>query len=164
MVSNNNNSMNTSYITSEEKKKLLDTISDLYKQRIKALKEKEDAAAMGDLSENSEYKEAIRMLAIIDRNLMRYNKIISSSSAVDPSKLTGDTVKFGATVTVMDIETDKERTYQIVSEYGASIETHSISILSPLGKALIGKKTGDYIEFFTPKGFKNYQVIDIKYI
>ena len=156
--------MSTQYITIKEKKQLLESIENLHKKRAQVLKEKEAAMALGDLSENSEYKESIRMICIIDGNIMKYNSIISSANSVDPAKLSGDTIKFGATVTVIDMDIDKEFTYQIVSEFGASVESHSISISSPLGKALIGKQTGDYIELSLPKGTKNYQIINISYI
>ena len=156
--------MNTLYITNKEKEHLLKELESLHKRRPIVLKEKENAMALGDLSENSEYKEAIRMLGTIDGNIARYNHIMSVAVFVDPKTLSSDKIKFGATVKIVDIETDKEYTYQIVSEHGASVESNSISVTSPLGKALIGKKVDDYVEINIPKGFKTYQVIEIKYI
>ena len=88
---------------------------------------------------------------------------LSMADVIDVSKLSGDTVKFGATVTVADCDTDNESSYQIVGEYEANLESGLISIASPLAKAMIGKKEGDFAEVNIPNGIKEYEILAIEY-
>ena len=117
----------------------------------------------GDLSENAEYHAAKERQGMVEVRLKEVEGIISHAQVIDPSTLTGDMVKFGATVMVADEETDEESTYQIVGSHEADAKNGSLSITSPLAKALIGKTQGDSVEVMTPKGAKSYEIIDVTF-
>ncbi len=117
----------------------------------------------GDLSENAEYHAAKERQGMIEARLKDIEGIISHAQVIDPSTLTGDTVKFGATVMVADQETDEESTYRIVGSHEADAKNGSLSITSPLAKALIGKTLGDSVEVTTPKGARSYEIIDVQF-
>ena len=106
----------------------------------------EEARGHGDLSENAEYHAAREKQSFIEGRIMELETIIPAAEVIDISKLSGDQVKFGARVTVLDEETEEEKTYRIVGAYEADMKVNSISISSPLAKALIGKKVGDSVE------------------
>ncbi|MEM6635882.1 MAG: transcription elongation factor GreA [Pseudomonadota bacterium] len=126
---------------------------------IKAIAE---AREHGDLSENAEYHAARERQSFIEGRIKEVEAILSLADIIDPSKLSG-AVKFGATVTLVDEDTDEERTYQIVGEPEADIEAGKLNIKSPLARALIGKDEGDSIEVRTPGGEKSYEVLKIAY-
>ncbi len=117
----------------------------------------------GDLSENAEYHAAKERQGMVEVRLKEVEGIISHAQVIDPSTLTGDMVKFGATVMVADEETDEESTYQIVGSHEADAKNGSLSVTSPLAKALIGKTQGDSVEVMTPKGAKSYEIIDVTF-
>ena len=117
----------------------------------------------GDLSENAEYHAAREKQSFIEGRVKELESLLSYAEVIDPSKFSG-TIKFGATVTLVDEETDEERTYQIVGEAEADIEKGLLNIRSPLARALIGKDNGDSVEVKTPGGQRNYEVVEIKFI
>jgi transcription elongation factor GreA len=122
------------------------------------------AREFGDLSENAEYHAAREKQSFIEGRIIDLEDKMARSEQIDISKLSGDTIKFGATVELIDDETEEVVTYNIVGEYEADITKKRVSIASPIAKALIGKLVGDVVEVSTPKGSKSYEVIKIKYI
>ncbi|MCP5368355.1 MAG: transcription elongation factor GreA [Hyphomicrobiales bacterium] len=117
----------------------------------------------GDLSENAEYHAARERQSFIEGRIMELEDIISRADVIDTSQLSGDTVRFGATVMLADEDTDEESTYRIVGSHEADINSGRLSVTSPLGKALIGKKLGDSVEVTTPRGTKSYEVVDVRF-
>ncbi|GGX53575.1 transcription elongation factor GreA [Tateyamaria omphalii] len=126
---------------------------------IKAIAE---AREHGDLSENAEYHSAKEKQSFIEGRIKELESVISLAEVIDPTKLSG-AIKFGATVTLVDEDTDEEKTYQIVGEYEANIEKGLLNIKSPIARALIGKEEGDSVEVRTPGGEKSYEVLKIVY-
>jgi transcription elongation factor GreA len=122
-----------------------------------------EARAHGDLSENAEYSSARERQSFIEGRIEDLEAVISRADVIDPKTLSGETVKFGATVTVVDEEDGDEATYQIVGEYEADIDNNKISIGSPLSRAMIGKGVGDTAAVNTPKGRKNYEIIKVAF-
>lgn len=127
---------------------------------IKAIAE---AREHGDLSENAEYHAARERQSFIEGRVMELEDKISRAEVIDPSKLSGDSIKFGATVKLADEDTDEESTYQIVGQDESDIKAGFISVTSPLARALIGKHVGDTVEVTTPGGSKSYEVIEISF-
>jgi transcription elongation factor GreA len=127
---------------------------------IKAIAE---AREHGDLSENAEYHSAREKQSFVEGRIKELESFISLANVIDPSTLSGP-IKFGATVTIVDEDTDEEKTYQIVGEPEADLEKGLLNIKSPIARALIGKEEGDSIEVRTPGGEKSYEVLSIKYI
>ena len=127
---------------------------------IKAIAE---ARALGDLSENAEYHSAREKQSFIEGRIIELEDKIARSEIIDISKLSGDVVKFGATVKLIDCENDKERIYQIVGEYEADLDHELLSIASPLSRAIIGKKIDDVVEVVTPNGVREYQILEVKF-
>ena len=123
-----------------------------------------EARAHGDLSENAEYSAAKEKQSFIEGRIKELEDKISRADVIDVPSLKADSVKFGATITLLDEDTEEKVTYQIVGEYEAEIKKNQISITAPLARALIGKKVGDSIEVKTPKGEKSYEVLTIKYV
>ncbi len=121
-----------------------------------------DAREHGDLSENAEYHAAREKQSFIEGRVKELESVIGRADVIDPTKLSG-TIKFGATVTIADEDTDEERTYQIVGEAEANIEKSLLNIKSPIARALIGKEEGDSVEVRTPGGERSYEVISIVY-
>lgn len=122
-----------------------------------------EARAHGDLSENAEYAAAKEKQSFIEGRIKELEAAVSRADIIDISSLSGDTVKFGATVTLVDEDSEEENTYQIVGEYEADIKTKKISLVSPMARALIGKKLGDSVEVKTPGGVKSYEILAIRY-
>ncbi|MBS0564173.1 MAG: transcription elongation factor GreA [Proteobacteria bacterium] len=122
-----------------------------------------EAREHGDLSENAEYHAARERQSFVEGRIKELEGILSLADVIDPARLSG-AVKFGATVTVVDDNTDEEKTYQIVGEPEADIERGLLNIRSPLARALIGKDVGDTAEVRTPGGEKSYEILDIRYI
>ncbi len=121
-----------------------------------------EAREHGDLSENAEYHAAREKQSFIEGRVKELEAILSLADVIDPSSLSG-TIKFGATVTLVDEDTDEEKTYQIVGEPEANIEKGLLNLKSPLSRALIGKEEGDSIEVKTPGGEKSYEILNITY-
>jgi transcription elongation factor GreA len=122
-----------------------------------------EARAHGDLSENAEYSAAKEKQSFIEGRIQELEAVISRAEIIDVKSLTGDTIKFGATVKLVDEETEEELTYQIVGDYEADIKRNLISTSAPIGRALIGKKTGASVEVTTPKGARFYEVLSVEY-
>jgi len=121
-----------------------------------------EAREHGDLSENAEYHSAREKQSFIEGRIKEIESIISLADVIDPTTLSG-AIKFGATVTVVDEDTDEEKTWQIVGEYEANIEKGLLNIKSPIARALIGKDEGDCVEVNTPGGQKSYEILTITY-
>ena len=132
------------------------------RERPQVIKAIAEAREHGDLSENAEYHAAREKQSFIEGRIKELEGIISLAEVIDPKKLTGS-VKFSATVTIVDEDTEEESTYQIVGEPEADIEKNKLNVRSPLARALIGKETGDSIEVKSPGGTKNYEIISIYY-
>ena len=121
-----------------------------------------EAREHGDLSENAEYHAARERQSFVEGRIKEIEGILSLADVIDTSKLNGS-IKFGAVVTLVDEDTDEERTYQIVGEPESDIEAGKLNIKSPLARALIGKDEGDSVEVSTPGGEKAYEVLKIVY-
>ena len=126
---------------------------------IKAIAE---AREHGDLSENAEYHSAREKQSFIEGRIKELEGVLSLAEVIDPKSLSGS-VKFGATVTVVDEDTDEEKTWQIVGEHEANIEAGLLNIKSPIARALIGKDEGDSVEVRTPGGDRAYEILKIVY-
>ncbi len=121
-----------------------------------------EAREHGDLSENAEYHSAKEKQSFIEGRVKELEGVISLADVIDVAKLSG-TIKFGATVELVDEETDEEKTYQIVGEYEADIENGKLNMQSPLSRALIGKEEGDSVDVRTPGGVRSYEILKITY-
>ncbi|MDF0601034.1 transcription elongation factor GreA [Psychromarinibacter sp. C21-152] len=121
-----------------------------------------EAREHGDLSENAEYHAAREKQGFIETRIKELEAIIGRADVIDPEKMSGS-IKFGATVELVDEDTDEERTYQIVGEPEADITNGKLNIASPLARALIGKEEGDSVEVRTPGGEKSYEVLSVAY-
>lgn len=122
-----------------------------------------EAREHGDLSENAEYHAARERQSFVEGRIKELEAILSLAEVIDPSKFSG-AVKFGAIITVVDEESDEEKTYQIVGEPEADIERGMLNIKSPLARALIGKDVGDVAEVRTPGGEKTYEILSIRFV
>ena len=122
-----------------------------------------EARLHGDLSENAEYHAARERQSFIEGRLMELEDKVARAEVIDVSKLSGTVVKFGATVTLADEETDEEQTYRIVGEDEADIRNGRLSVTSPLARALIGKGQGDNVEVSTPRGNKSYEIVTMSF-
>lgn len=133
------------------------------KDRPAVIKAIAEAREHGDLSENAEYHAAREQQSHIEGRIKELEAILSLADVIDPESLSGS-IKFGATVELVDEDTDEEKTYQIVGEPEADIEAGKLNIKSPLARALIGKDEGDSVEVRTPGGEKSYEILSIKYV
>ncbi len=121
-----------------------------------------EAREHGDLSENAEYHAAREKQSFIEGRIKELEAIISRAEVIDTARLSGS-IKFGAKVTIVDEDTEEERTYQIVGEAEADIERGLLNIKSPLARALIGKDEGDSVEVRSPGGERSYEIVNIRY-
>ncbi len=122
-----------------------------------------EAREHGDLSENAEYHAAKEHQSFIEGRLMELEDMMSRAQVIDPKTLSGQTIKFGATVTVVDEDTDDEKSYKIVGDHEADVKGGRISISSPISRALIGKTVGDSVEVATPGGGRSYEIIKVEW-
>ncbi len=122
-----------------------------------------EARELGDLKENAEYHSAREKQGFIEGRIKELEGVLGLSEVIDPTKLSG-AIKFGATVTVVDEDTDEEKTWQIVGEHEADVEKGLLNVKSPIARALIGKEEGDSVEVRTPGGQKDYEILSIRYI
>ena len=122
-----------------------------------------EAREHGDLSENAEYHAAKEKQSFIEGRIVELEDKLSRADVIDLSKVKGDKIVFGATVTIIDVDTEDESTYQIVGETEADIEKGRLNIKSPLARALIGKEEGDSVEVMTPGGGKSYEVVSVAF-
>ena len=123
-----------------------------------------EARAHGDLSENAEYHAAKERQGWIEGQIAEIEDKISRAQVIDVSKLSGNKVKFGATVTVIDEDTEEEGRYQVVGDHEADVKSGKISLSSPLSRAMIGKEVGDVVEVQTPGGVKAYEILKVEWI
>src|SRR5690606_13798392 len=136
--------------TSNERRRIIDAIS--------------EARAHGDLSENAEYSAAKEQQSLNEGRIQELEAVLALAEIIDVSKLAGDTVKFGATVTFLDEDTEEEKTYQVVGDPEADASAGRISISSPIARAMIGKQEGDSFEVAAPGGSRSYEIVKIRYI
>jgi transcription elongation factor GreA len=136
--------------TSVERRRIIDAIS--------------EARAHGDLSENAEYHAAKEQQSLNEGRIQELEAMLALAEIIDVSKLSGDTVKFGATVTYVDDDTEEEKTYQVVGDPEADASAGRISISSPIARALIGKAVGDSFEVMAPGGARSFEILKIEYI
>lgn len=136
--------------TANERRRIIDAIA--------------EARAHGDLSENAEYHAAKEQQSLNEGRIKELETILALADVIDVSKLSGSTVKFGATVTYIDEDTEEEKTYQVVGDPEADASGGRISISSPIARAMIGKEVGDTFEVSAPGGARSYEIIEIRYI
>ncbi|MBO6043201.1 MAG: transcription elongation factor GreA [Acetobacter sp.] len=157
--------MHKNPITSQGLNQLKDELHKLKtEERPAVIRAIAEARSYGDLSENAEYHAARERQSFIEGRILELEDIISSAEVVHPASLSGDHIKFGATVSLIDEETDKKVTYQIVGMYEADIKQGKISISSPLAKSLIGKKKGDSVSVSAPAGDRFYEILSVDFI
>lgn len=149
---------NEGYIALEAEIKHLKTI-----ERPRITKAIAEAREHGDLSENAEYHAAKEQQGMTEARLAELEDKLSRAEVIDVSQLSGDQVKFGATVTLVDEDTEEKSTYKIVGEFEADVKQKKVSITSPLARALIGKRKGDTVEVSTPGGGKCYEIMQVKF-
>ncbi len=123
-----------------------------------------EAREHGDLSENAEYHAAKEQQSHNEGRIMELEDVIARAEVIDVSKMSGETIKFGATVELIDEDTDEEKRYQIVGDQEADVSAGKISISSPISRALIGKEIGDSVEVAAPGGARSYEIIKVQYI
>jgi transcription elongation factor GreA len=122
-----------------------------------------EARALGDLSENAEYHAAKEAQALNEGRILELESLISRAEVIDVTKLSGERIKFGATVKLVDEDTEEEKTYQIVGEPEADVHSGRVSVSSPIARALMGKTIGDTVEVTTPGGGKSYEVVGVRF-
>lgn len=122
-----------------------------------------EARSHGDLSENAEYHAAKEKQSFIEGRISELDDKLARADIIDISKLSGTKVRFGATVTIMDVDTEEEQTYKIVGEDEANVKGGKISVTSPIARALIGKEEGDEAEVAAPAGARAYEVVKVVY-
>jgi transcription elongation factor GreA len=118
----------------------------------------------GDLSENAEYHAAKEKQGFIEGRIQELESKLSLSQVIDPTEMSGDTVRFGATVKIINEDTEEESTYQIVGEDEANIKDGKVSITSPIARAMISKEVGDVFEVIAPGGSKGYEILEVHFI
>ncbi|HVT25407.1 MAG TPA: transcription elongation factor GreA [Rhizomicrobium sp.] len=123
-----------------------------------------EARAHGDLSENAEYHAAKERQAFIEGRVIELEDKLGRADVIDVSKLSGSTVKFGATITLVDEDTDEERKFQIVGDHEADAKNGRISVSSPIARALIGKAKGDSVEVAAPGGARSYEILKVEFV
>lgn len=123
-----------------------------------------EAREHGDLSENAEYHAARERQSFIEGRILELEDVVSRAQVIDISKLTGNVVRFGASVTLADEDSDEEVVYQIVGAHEADIKLGRLSVHAPLARALIGKTLGESVEVNSPGGSKSYEIVDVKFV
>jgi transcription elongation factor GreA len=136
--------------TSNERRRIIDAIA--------------EARAHGDLSENAEYSAAKEQQSLNEGRIKELETILALADIIDVTKLSSDTVMFGATVTFLDEDTEEEKTYQVVGDPEADASAGRISISSPIARAMIGKAVGDSFEVAAPGGARSYEILKIRYV
>jgi transcription elongation factor GreA len=123
-----------------------------------------EARAHGDLSENAEYHSAKEAQSLNEGRIHEVEDLIARAEVIDISKLSGSKIKFGATVELVDEDTEEKKTYQIVGDQEADVKSGRISISSPIARALIGKEVGETIEVNAPGGARGYEVVNVRFV
>jgi len=151
-------------MTAEGHSAMMDEVKHLKTvERPRIIKAIEEARSHGDLSENAEYHAAKEQQGWTEARVAELEDKLSRAEIIDISKLSGDTVMFGAKVTLIDEETDEKTAYQIVGEFEADVKKGKISVSSPIARAIIGKKKGDSVEVNTPGGGKSYEIAKVSW-
>lgn len=132
-------------------------------ERPKNVRDIEEALAHGDLRENSEYHAAKERQAFIEGRSREIDSILAQAEVIDPSKLSGTRVVFGATVKLADTDTGEEITYSIVGDHEADVKAFRIAISAPLARAMIGREEGDSVTFKSAKGTREYQIVSVRF-
>ena len=157
--------MNKIPMTSEGYSKLQDELKKLTSEdRPNIIAAIAEARGHGDLSENAEYQYAKEQQSLIEGRISDLESTISRAEVIDIKSMTGEDIKFGATIEIEDDDTGTIHNYQIVGEYESDIENKKLSITSPLARGLIGKTEEDNVEINSPKGLKSYTILSVKYI
>lgn len=123
-----------------------------------------EARAHGDLSENAEYHAAKEKQGWIEGQILEFEDKVGRAQVIEPTKLSGETVVFGATVDILDEDTEEQKTYQIVGDFEADVKGGKISVQSPISRALIGKTVGDSVEVAAPGGSRSYEIMNVQFI
>ncbi len=142
---------------------LKEELRELKEERPKISKEIGVAIDHGDLSENAEYHAAKDRQGMVEAHIKDIEAKLALSEIIDPAKMSGDIVRFGATVTLMNIDTDEENTYQIVGSDEANIDEGTVSISAPLARALVAKQEGDEVTVKMPAGIRNFEIVSVEY-
>ena len=132
-------------------------------ERPRIIQQITEARSHGDLSENAEYHSAKEAQSHNEGRIVELEDMLQRAEVIDVSKLSGATIKFGATVTLIDEDTEAKKVFQIVGESEADVKSGRVSITSPTARALIGKKVGDSVEVNTPGGGKSYEIVKVDY-
>ncbi|NLH50373.1 MAG: transcription elongation factor GreA [Myxococcales bacterium] len=132
-------------------------------ERPKVIQAIAEARAHGDLSENAEYAAAKEKQAILESRIQDYENRVAISQVIDPATIREDRVVFGATVTVLDLDTEQEKTYKIVGDHEGDLKIGKISIQSPLARVMIGRRVGDVFDFQTANGLKELEITKLIY-
>jgi transcription elongation factor GreA len=143
--------------------KLRDELSRLKEERPKISRAIGVAREHGDLKENAEYHAAKEQQGLVEARIKDIEDKLSRAEVIDPTKLSGDRVRFGATVMLLNLDTDEENTYQIVGADEADLKNGTISVSAPLSRALIGKSTGDEVVVNLPGGTRRYEIGSIEF-
>jgi transcription elongation factor GreA len=123
-----------------------------------------EARSHGDLSENAEYHAAKEQQSLNEGRVSELEDLVARAEVIDISKLSGDKIKFGATVALVDEDTEEKKTYKIVGDQEADVKSGRISISSPIARALIGKEVGDSVEVNAPGGARGYEIVNVQFI
>tara|TARA_B100000686_G_C16796752_1_gene982975 strand:- start:1656 stop:2111 length:456 start_codon:yes stop_codon:yes gene_type:complete len=150
-------------MTPEGHARLKEELLRLKEERPRVIQEIAEAREHGDISENAEYHAAKERQGMIEARVSELETKIALAEVIDISNLKGERVQFGATVTLLDEETDKQSIYQIVGADEAEVNEGRLSIASPLARSLIGKEVGDAVEITTPNGIHGYEILKIKF-
>ncbi len=150
-------------MTPQGQQKLKDELVRLKAERPACAKAIEIARGHGDLSENADYDAAKEKQGMNEARIRELETKIALSEVIDPSKLKGDKVMFGATVTIQDTDTEEETTYTIVGEDEADIKARRIAVTAPVARALIGREVGDTVKVNAPKGQREFEIIEVKF-
>lgn len=151
-------------MTPDGARKLRAELTRLKEERPKIARDIEVAREHGDLSENAEYHAAKERQGMIEARIKDLEDKLSRAEVIDPAKLSGTKVRFGATVTLLNVSTDEEVTYQIVGAEEADLDQGSISISAPLARALIGKEVGDEVTVQLPVGQRKYEISQVEFV
>lgn len=145
-------------------KRLLEELKRLKnEERPKAIQAIAEARGHGDLSENAEYDAAKEKQGILEARIRAFEDQLARAQVIDPSTIDSSTITFGAKVRLLDLETEVKISYQIVGDIESDLKQGKISISSPIGKALIGKASGDVVEVQTPRGVREFEILEINY-
>lgn len=136
----------------------------IFEERPNVIKAIEEARAQGDISENAEYDAAKERQAMIEGRIGEIQGKLAGVEVIDPSSIKSDRIVFGATVEILDTDNEEKSIYQIVGVDEADVKKGKISIISPLARAMIGKKNGDLINVQSPKGDKEYEILTFKFV